>query len=230
MSGMRPNYRLLSRLAITGIAAVLLMLALAYWWQGNLFHELVGVAVFALLIGHNLINRWWYGTVLRTPPVAQRWAVLIGNFALLAPMLVLLITSVLISQSVFSALPLDASTMAREIHILAAYWVIAIFAVHLGMHWTIVMGAMARTFGLRSPSRMRTMVLRAVAVAIATYGAFAIAVMGFGGKLVDPYVLDMWDFQARMPEFLLNYAAIVGLIATLAHYGLRLLSRSARRA
>ena len=49
--------RLLSRIALDVLAATLLVAGLAYWWLGNLAHELIGTAMFALIIAHNVFNR-----------------------------------------------------------------------------------------------------------------------------------------------------------------------------
>ncbi|WP_455872736.1 hypothetical protein [Rhizobium yanglingense] len=44
--------------------------------------------------------------------------------------------------------------------------------------------------------------------------------MAFGSKLMLTYTLDMWDFTESTPGFFLNYASIVGLYASITHYGL----------
>lgn len=222
---MKPLTRLMWRLAITAAAAILMLLALAYWWHGNLFHEIVGTLMFLLLIGHNIINRWWYGTVLRTPPDRRRRILVIVNLALLAPMLVLLVTSVLISQSLFAFLPIQTSFTVREVHTMAAYWALVMLAIHLGLHWPIVMNAVARTLGIVERNALRTLALRLSAGAIAVYGLSSLAVMDIGSKLTNRYTMDMWDFQQAALLFLFNVGSIVVLLAVLTHYLLQLLMR-----
>lgn len=63
---MKPLF--LIRLGLDFTAAGLLLAALAYGWMGNLIHEVIGTAMFALLIGHNLFNRRWYGAVAKGRP------------------------------------------------------------------------------------------------------------------------------------------------------------------
>ena len=55
--------RLLSRLALDFIAAIMLLVGLSYWWLGNAVHELVGTGMFLLVIVHNGFNRRWYGRI-----------------------------------------------------------------------------------------------------------------------------------------------------------------------
>lgn len=216
---------MLPRLTITAVAAALLIFGLTYWWHGNLVHELAGTAMFALLIGHNLINRWWYGSVLRTPPNRRRWILVIVNLALLVPMVILLVTSLLISQSLFVSLPRFGGVTARELHLLAAYWVVALFSIHLGIHWTIVMGFITKAIGLRNKSAWRTWALRILSAGASAYGIYALGAMSYPAKLVDPYVLDMWDFQQNGILFLTNYAAITVLFASASHYLIMLITR-----
>lgn len=211
------NRKLLFRLSLTGTAAVLLLVALAYWWQGNLVHEVAGTLMFALLVGHNLINRRWYGTLARPRPPLRSIVTIASNLSLLAIMLLLLVTSVLASQSLFAFLPLPSFSV-RELHVLAAYWVLVVFAVHLGLHWSIVMGAARGVFGFKGRSVMRTWTLRAVTVAIAAYGVHSSFVMAMGSKLLNRPTLDMWDFSQATVQFFAHYGSIVGLYAALAHY------------
>jgi hypothetical protein len=211
------NRKLLLRLSLTGTAAVLLLLALAYWWQGNLVHEIAGTLMFALLVGHNLINRRWYGTLARPRPPLRTIVTIVSNLSLLATMLFLLVTSVLASQSLFAFLPLPSFSV-RELHVLAAFWVLVIFAVHLGLHWPIVMGAVRGVLGIKGTSAARTWTLRAVTAAIAAYGVHSSFVMMMGSKLLNRPTLDMWDFSQAAQQFFAHYGSIVGLYAALAHY------------
>ena len=211
------NRKLLLRLSITGTAAVLLLVALAYWWQGNFVHEVAGTLMFALLGGHNLINRRWYGTLSRPRPPLRSIVTIVSNLSLLAIMLLLLVTSILASQSLFAFLPLPSFSV-RELHVLAAYWVLVVFAVHLGLHWSIIMGAARGVIGMKGQSVVRTWTLRAVTGAIAAYGVHSSFVMAMGSKLLNRPTLDMWDFSQATLQFFAHYGAIVGLYAALAHY------------
>ncbi|MDM0022192.1 hypothetical protein [Variovorax saccharolyticus] len=52
-------------------AGLLLLLAMAYHWQGNAFHEIVGTVMFGLVVAHHVFNRRWWGTFAQPRPV--RW-------------------------------------------------------------------------------------------------------------------------------------------------------------
>ena len=85
-------------------------------------------------------------------------------------MLALVVTSVIISQAVFSFLPLTSTPTSRQIHTLVAYLVLLGVGTHLGLHWSMIMGLVRRWSGVTGNSKLRTFVLRATAAVIAVYG------------------------------------------------------------
>ncbi|MBY3233399.1 DUF4405 domain-containing protein [Rhizobium laguerreae] len=217
------------RLLLDFVAVGLIIACLAYWWLDNLSHEVFGTALFALVIGHNVFNRRWYGNVRTGRRDATRILNIFTIICLAIAMLVMLSTSLLISRDLFSFLALDGAFAVREIHMFAGYWTLLIIAIHLGTRWMVVMNTIRSTLGLSSPSAARTMALRATAMAIAIWGVRSSLEMAFGSKLTLTYSLDMWDFNESMLGFFINYASIVGLYAALAHYVLSFISKGRAR-
>lgn len=123
-----------SRLIFDLATLVLLILALAYWWLGNLAHELIGTAMFALLVRHVFMNRRWFASIRRGSYDRRRSVKLILNLSFAGAMLTLLATSIAISQAVFSYLPIGDYFSLREIHWFAAYWVVAVSGIHIGLN------------------------------------------------------------------------------------------------
>ena len=100
------NSVFLLRLAFDFTAASLLLIGLAYWWLGNTVHELAGTAMFLLLIVHNVFNRRWYGAVPQDAARSRaRCSTSAITFLLLIAMLALLVTSVLISNTLSGFMP-----------------------------------------------------------------------------------------------------------------------------
>ncbi|MGO8005839.1 DUF4405 domain-containing protein, partial [Rhizobium ruizarguesonis] len=75
-----------------------------------------------------------------------------------------------ISRSVFAFLPLNGGPTAREIHILAAYWAFFLAAVHLGLHWSMIMAVIVGLLRVGAPNAISTASLRAATGAIAAWG------------------------------------------------------------
>lgn len=210
------------RLAFDFLALGLLLAALAYDWLGNLVHEVIGTALFGLLLLHNAFNRRWYGTIAKSRPEPRSWVNRGSVVALLIAMLILLATSLLISRSVFTYLPLSGGVAARQIHGVAAYWGLVLVSFHLGMRWALIMATAQGLIGLRvSPTC--AFVLRLFAVAIAAYGIHSSIVLGVGARLMAEVTMNFWNFDASTIGFFAHLVSIACLYATLSHYTSQLL-------
>lgn len=215
------------RFLLPASMAVLLMLALAYWWLDNGPHEIFGTAIFGLLAWHLSINRRWFLKLRTGRYDARRWAVVVIHIWLVINMAVLFVTSVLISRSVPSLIQLTNNVSVIEFHWFSAYWVAIIIAVHVGSHWMRVMAKAATVFRL-SPSRIRAVVLRLGAVILLVLGAWSFAVLGVSTKLMFGYSIEFWDFTTSVTPFFAHWTAVVAGVAVLSHYTMALL-RSTRR-
>jgi hypothetical protein len=203
--------------------AVLLLLGLAYWWLENLPHEIFGTALFALLGWHIAVNRSWFRNLLRGRYDTRRTITLALHLLLIANMLVLLVSSVVISKSVFELLPIPDSIYLRDVHWFAAYWVMVIVGVHLGLHWSRVMGVVRTTLGLSPGNSARTLVLRIAVALLAGLGTWSFMVLGVWAKLTFTYSLDFWDFIAAVTPFLGHWAGVMSLLVIMAHCGMMVL-------
>jgi hypothetical protein len=218
----------LLRLAFDLTAASLLLIGLAYWWLGNIVHEVAGTAMFLLLVVHNLFNRRWYGTVRRTRE--PRGLINTGvTFLLLVGMLALLVTSVLISNTLAGFLPSWDGFTARQIHTFAGYWVLVIVSIHLGLRWPMVMGIARSLLGISRPSMTRTFVLRALAAGIAIHGIWSSFALGIGTKLTMQVTLDWWNFEESVAGFFIHCLAIAGLYMFLTYYTMDWIQQRKRR-
>ena len=145
------------------------------------------------------------------------------NLSLLATMLTLLVTSVLISQAVFAFLPLTSTFTARQIHTLVAYLALIIAAIHVGLHWTMIMGFARGRLGIRSESRWHALALRGLAAVIAAYGVHSLFAVNVGSKLLMQTTMEFWDFEASTPAFFVHLVGIIGLCACAGHYAKRVI-------
>jgi hypothetical protein len=220
----------LARIAVAITAAVLFVLGLAYWWQGNLFHEVVGTLFVLLLIVHNVTVLRWYAALAKGKWTIRRSYSTVVNALILMLMVTLAVTSVMVSQSLFTALPINVGYSARDAHVIVAYWALVVMSLHLGLHWSRVMSAVQRAMPIGS-SLLGTMASRFIALAVVAFGIQSALVMMLAEKLLAIPALEMWDFTVDAGGFLLRYAAIVSLFTVIGHYlakGLQALrSRSA---
>jgi len=220
----------LIRLVLDFTAAGLLLVALAYWWLDNTSHELIGTGMFILLLSHTVFNRRWWARLPEGPRGRRGLVTIASNVSIAVAMVALLATSVLMSRTVFAFLPVSGGPTAREIHILAAYWAFILAAVHLGLHWSMIMAVTGRLFRVGPPHAIRTASLRAAAGAIATCGIHSMSVMGIGSRLIALPSIDFWDFQESTLGFFLHHLAILGACACAAHYAATCLRPAGRTA
>ncbi|KAB2723302.1 DUF4405 domain-containing protein [Brucella intermedia] len=175
---MNPSF--LTRLVFDLIAAGLLLFAFSYWWLGNIVHEVAGTAMFLLLIAHNVFNRRWYGSLSKGRRDA-RWLINTATtFALATAMLALLVTSILISNVLSGVMSAYGGFTVRQIHMLAANWVLVIVAVHLGLRWPMLMGVARSLCGITGVSALRTLTLRTITIAVAALGVWSSFELGSG--------------------------------------------------
>lgn len=219
------NSVFLVRLMLDLIAASLLVFGLSYWWLGNIAHELAGTAMFLLLIIHTIFNRRFYSTITRTRREARGLFNVAVTLALLVAMLVLLVTSVLISNALSGFMSPFGGFTVRQIHTLAAYWALVIVAVHLGLRWPMIMGAARKVFSISRSNALRDWALRIVAVTIALHGVWSSFVLGMGTKLSMQVSLDWWNFEESVAGFFIHCVAIAGLYIFLTYYAIRWLQR-----
>ena len=212
----------LMRLIVDGGATVLLMLTLAYWWLGNLTHELAGTAVFVLLGRHLVNNSHWWGTLRKGRYDLRRRIGLVLTLLLAAAMAVLLATSLANSRSLFVWLPVADSTTLGEIHMFAAYWVMVVVGLHIGLNWNRVT-VLLRNAGLRNA--LWVWIGWAAGLAFAIQGLRSAAVMDLWTRLRFDYSLVMWDFNEQTAAFFGHWLAIIALFAVAMHVAMQGMDR-----
>ena len=106
----------------------------------------------------------------------------------------------------------------------SAYWGFVFMSLHLGLHWSVIMG-MARKLTKKS-SRPCKWILRMTAALIAGYGAYAFIKRDFGNYMLLRYHFVFFDFEEPLALFLLDYAAIMGLFVCVGYYISVLLMRN----
>jgi hypothetical protein len=140
---------------------------------------------------------------------------------LLLAMLALLVTSVLISNALSGLMSSYGGFTVRQIHTLAAYWVLVIVALHLGLRWPVIMAAARSLLNISRASRVRRWVLRAITAAIAAHGVWSSFELGMGVRLSMQVSLDWWNFEESVAGFFMHCAAIAGLYIAVTYYGVK---------
>jgi hypothetical protein len=198
-----------------------MLVAMAYHVTGNTIHEVVGIVLFILFIVHNILNRRWYKTIIKGTYNVRRILKIVVNLLFLVSMVVVMISSVPISRDIFPYFSINNDMIVRQIHVLTAYWGFIFMAVHIGVSWGTIINAVRKMTGITGMSRIRTIVLRVLAVLIVIYGVQTSFEKDLGSKLIiyDPFGSYILDNSAM--GFLIDYLSIMGIYICGTHYALK---------
>ena len=204
---------------------------MAYMLVGEEAHEWIGSGLALLFVLHNALNRKWYAALLTgryTPLRAFQTAV---NLLCLASMAAAAVSGAAMSRYLYDIPFLSGgASLARTVHMLAAYWGYCFISLHLGLHWSMMLGMMKNAAAPQRAPRWITPLLRTAGAAAALLGAHAL----MRHNLLDYMFLRnqfvFFDTERPLCLFFLDYAAIMALWAWLAHYArLALIKVSARK-
>lgn len=204
---------------------------MAYMLIGEEAHEWIGSGLALLFVLHNALNRKWYAALLTgryTPLRAFQTAV---NLLCLASMAAAAVSGAAMSRYIYDIPFLSGgASLARTVHMLAAYWGYCFISLHLGLHWSMMLGMMKNAAAPQNAPRWVTPLLRTAGAAAALLGAHAL----MRHSLLDYMFLRnqfvFFDTERPLCLFFLDYAAIMALWAWLAHYArMALIKVSARK-
>ena len=149
---------------------------------------------------------------------------------ILCAMAGLMVSGTILSRHALSFLPIKGGrSFARNLHMISAYWGFVLMSVHLGFHWSMMMG-MAKKF-FPKPSAVRKWVLRILALVIAGYGVYAFIRRDIGIYMLLRSHFVFFDYEEPLVFFYLDYIAVMGLFLLIGNYacaGLRMIGRGQR--
>lgn len=203
------------KLFVDAAMSVLLLLLMAYELIGAAVHEWLGIAMFILVILHHVLNRRWSGNVLKgkySPVrVLQTVLVVLVMFSMLGSM----VSGIVISRHALSFLHLPGAPWARTVHLLCGYWGFVLMGLHLGLHWSVMVGIAGKTL---KTSIVRAWGCRLAGLLVAVYGAYAFVKRGLPGYLLLQNQFVFFDFSEPVALFLLDYLAVMGLFVWIGYY------------
>ena len=199
---------------------IAMLLAFAYRLTGNTAHELIGLTMFILLIVHNALNWRWYKNIGRGGGLKRKLGAAV-TLTLLVVAMALLISSVAASQTLFDFIRFSDGLLERQIHTLAAYWILVLMSVHIGFHWGLIKGVIGQALKLPQPGRLRPWLARLSGLSVMAGGVWASFDRELGSKLLMRHSFDYWEGGSS--GFFITYLLIMGLYAGLTHFFLKVL-------
>lgn len=155
------------------IMTVLLLLLMARQLTGDFAHEWIGTAMLILWIVHHILNRNWYAHLFKGKYTPVRILQTVTNFAVLLSLFGLTVSGIILSREGFASLPISGGiALARPLHVLSALWGFVLMALHLGLHWNMILGMVRKATGPVVSKPLRIL-LHIAAALVAGYGLYA---------------------------------------------------------
>lgn len=210
-----------------GMTAGLLFL-MTYELIGQAVHEWLGIGMFVLFVLHHILNRRWWGRMLKggyTPFRLWQTALVLLAFTSMAGSMV---SGVILSRHALAFLPIKGGrAFGRSLHMLSAYWGFVVMSLHLGLHWSVMMGAAKKLSG--GSRKAPKGILRIPALLIAAYGLYAFVKRDIGSYMLLKIQFAFFDFEEPLPLFMFDYLAVMGLFVAAGYYLAKWLRRDGRK-
>lgn len=223
---MKP--KMIAKIVVDIAMTIALLLLMTYELIGQAAHEWIGIAMFVLFVVHHILNGKWSRNLLKGKYTALRIMQTALVVLVLLSMIGSMVSGVILSRHALSFLPIEGGhAFARTLHMLSGYWGFVFMSLHLGFHWSMMMGIAGKI--VKNPSEIRKWILRAIAVLIAGYGAWAFIKRDIGSYMVLKNLFVFFDFEEPLILFLLDYVASMGLFVFAGHYLSEILKKLRKR-
>lgn len=212
---------------------ILLFVLMAFHYVGLQWHEITGAAMLVLFILHHILNGNWYQSLGKGKYRSSRILLTVVDAVLLVDMVLLMFSGIVMSRYVFRFLDLPVSkAWARGMHMTASYAGFLLMGFHIGLHYGMIMGMVKKAFFVSGTAKQNgkkqfivTWIFRGIAVLIAIYGAHALYTRKFMDYISQKVMFAFFDYEEPVIYFVLDYAAIMGLMIFIAYYLQRFLQR-----
>lgn len=204
---MKPKIKIIVDLLMT----VLLLLLMAYQITGQEIHEWFGTAMLVLFIIHHFLNLRWYGNLGKGRYRLLRIVQTVINFGLLLVMFCLGFSGIVMSRHMFAAFPINGPmATARTMHLAASYWGFVLMSIHIGLHWSMILGMLRKLLNGKEKPGIVEWVLRGAAALFAGYGLYLFLQKNILSYMFLKAQFVFFDFEQGAASVLMEYLAMMG--------------------
>lgn len=206
---MKPKMNI--KIGIDFLMTVLLLLLMAYQVAGEELHEWFGAVMLVLFIIHNMLNIKWYKNLFHGKYKPVRILGTILDFAVFAAILSLGYSGIVMSRHLFAFLPINSGmAAARAMHLAGSYWGFVLMSLHLGLHWSRILGMFRKSIGGKKLPAL-VWILRLFGLAIAGYGAYCFIKADIFSYMFLQNEFAFFDFEKSAVAVFSEYTAMMGL-------------------
>ncbi|MDD3745681.1 MAG: DUF4405 domain-containing protein [Anaerostipes sp.] len=217
---MKPRMKI--KIVIDLLMTVLLLLLMSCQITGQELHEWIGAGMIVLFLLHNILNIRWYGNLFKGKYTLLRVLQVLINISVLASMLCLGFSGIVLSRYVFAELPIGGPmATARTMHLAASYWGFVLMSIHLGFHWSMILGMFRRLRSEKKMSAVFVWLMRFAAICIAGYGAYCFYSAGIVSYMFLKQEFVFFDFEQSAVSVFAEYIAMMGLWVFISLYAIK---------
>ena len=203
------------------LMTMILLLLMSYLMIGSELHEWLGAGMFVLLVLHHVLNIRWSKNLFRGKYAPFRILQTVVLGLVFVCVIGSMYSGIVLSRYVFADLPVAGSkSMARIIHMLSAYWGFLFMGIHLGVHWSMVVGMAGKHW--KTDSKAGRILPKIIVVLIAGYGIYTFMRRQIFSYLFLQTRFAFFDTGESLVLFLIDYLAIFALFVCIGHYSAKL--------
>lgn len=207
------------KILIDILMSLALLFLMGYHLWGEVLHEWVGAGMLLLFIAHHILNGHWHKSLFKGKYNTMRILTLCIDILVLVSMLAQMYSGIVMSRYVFDFLPpIGGMSLARRLHILGAYWGYILMSLHLGLHWNMILGMSRKVIGIKTKSKIRSIIVFIAGLMIAGYGVWSFISRDFSTYLLLQSEFVFLDYSESKILFYIDYLAFMGLCIFMSHY------------
>jgi hypothetical protein len=119
--------------------------------------------------------------------------------------------------------------LLRQIHTTAAYWILLLIAVHIGLHWGMFINIARNMTGITTKNRVRTVIVRLLALLIVITGIWWSFDRDMFSKLFQGFSFDYWDEERPALLFFVANLSIMAIYIFATYYGMKSLESKSKK-
>lgn len=213
-------HRPLPRLLLNAFMLSLIPLLMLNKITGSLVHEIIGLALFLLIATHTFFNLHWFSTLSKRKSTFQHLFNTVFIVLLVSAFGVLIISSLMISKSLFSFLEFKSTLMLRQLHTTSAYWFFLLGFIHLGIHWHRFSALLQKKF--RIHARLSHPFLTFIAWLLVLYAGIVFIQRDIVSKLLMTFAFEFWDSSQSFVSVAFDYMSMALALILLTRFIVKL--------
>lgn len=213
------------KIGIDFAMTILLLFLMTYQITGQKLHEWLGSGMLLLFLIHNILNFKWYRNLQKGKYKPLRILQTIINFSIRISMLCLGFSGIAMSHYTFGFIDFGSAALARKMHLSASYWGFVLMSIHLGLHWSMVLGIFRKSLKGKKASAVLIWSMRVIALIIAGYGANCFYKADILSYMLLKRQFVFFDFNQSALSVFLEYMAMMELWTFIVFYILKVISK-----